>query len=209
VGECWHEVPRADLAIDASGRRAVTAARIIAPAEKWKARIFCAEAAPRGDAGAFRICALPDGYAYRVGSSRHMMLGIVGPEIGGAAWELEQRLRADGAGWLLDGLPALREMCPGLGGVASVQWSETRDTAMAVGDAALARDVLAAQGIAGGSADALRLAAGEIAPGLPWRERLDEQRRRHLSSLRSAVDRCRYRHLPAWVRYSQFLAAAI
>jgi hypothetical protein len=195
--------------IDATGRRAASARRRIHPPEPWIARTFWA---PSGGgmttaAQAFRLAALPEGYAYRLGSADAIMLGVVGAKAAVARSPpeaIERHLRACGAGWLLAGLPALGDLRPGRGGVASAQWSEGDGEVLRVGDAELARDALASQGLANGVSDALHLAAGESGPA--WAERRLEQRERHLSALLSSLGDCRFRALPAWSRYAAFLA---
>jgi 2-polyprenyl-6-methoxyphenol hydroxylase-like FAD-dependent oxidoreductase len=201
--------PATRLVIDATGRRAISAQRRVHPPEPWLARTFWAPGSFTPAAQAFRMAALPDGYAYRLGSGTLIMVGIVGARAGARRTpdQVERHLRDFGAGWLLAGLPALGGMRAGRGGVASCQWSEGGSASvLRVGDAALARDALAAQGIASGVSDAFQLAAGEAVPGPGWAARQHEQREKHLTALLAVVERCRFRELPTWSRYADFLA---
>jgi flavin-dependent dehydrogenase len=186
--------------IDATGRRAASARLVLRPPEPWLARVFWAEGRFDPRAQAFRIAALLEGYAYRLGTAARVMLGVVAPK--SAEPPTEEWLRAAGAGWLLAGLPSLCDMRPGRGGVASVQWAERGGGAELAGDAALARDSLSSQGLAAGIADAVALARGLTEPG---RQAL--QRERHLRSLAGLIASSRFAAAPAWSDYGTFLAA--
>lgn len=202
--------PTANTVIDATGRRAISAQHRVHPPEPWTARTFWTPGSFTVAARAFRMAALPDGYAYRLGSGTRVVLGIVGEKVAlrQTPDEVEQRLRAQGAGWLLAGLPALSVMKVGRGGAASLQWTEGKTTTtLRVGDAELARDALASQGLAIGVSDALQLATGETTPGSDWARRQQEQRERHISTLLAVIARCRFRNHPTWSRYADFLAA--
>ena len=68
---------------------------------------------------------------------------------------------------------------------------------------------MSAQGLASGVSDAFQLAAGEAVPGPGWAARQREQREqreKHLTALLAVVERCRFRELPTWSRYTDFLA---
>jgi hypothetical protein len=198
-------IPPAGLIIDATGRRAVSAERRIGPPEQWVARSFWHAGRFSAAAQAFRIAALPDGYAYRLGNGDRLVLGMVGRAAARPPDQVGRYLREAGAGWLLTGLPALTEMHAGRGGMTSVQWSEGGSIPR-IGDAELARDTLASQGLATGVSDAVRLAAGETTPGAFWVLRQQEQRERHLSTLIAMIKRCRFRNSTAWAQYADFLA---
>lgn len=207
VGSPGYPTALPPVIIDATGRRAVSARRIVRPPEARIARVFVASGCFGAAAQAFRISALPEGYAYRLGTGSRIVLGIVGEKASAQRppAEIERHLRCLGAGWLLAGLPALSEMKAGRSGVASVQWSEGGPRVLRVGDAELARDALASQGLATGVSDALHVAAAGTRPG--WARRRQDQREKHVSRLISLLARCRFRDCPAWSRYAKFLVA--
>jgi hypothetical protein len=215
------ELPPARLVIDATGRAAVSAQRRIAPPQPWIARTFlfpgCATLAAR----ALRIAALPGGYGYRLASGGLTVVALVGEKntIRGPPDALELGMRQAGAGWLLAGVPPLRSARAGRSGKASVQWSEGETFMLRVGDAELARDALASQGMATGVSDALHLLAD---PGLTHdglaegglagggaaeiiRSRRLEQRGRHLSALADTIARCRFHQSDSWAGYARFI----
>lgn len=200
---------RAGKIIDASGRTAVTAGKLVQPPRPWVARTFATERA-RGEADAgFAIAALPDGYAYRLGTAANITVGIVGRGAGlsGSARDIECRLHR-AAPWLIEGLPAFSEMRANKARPASVQWSE--GPGLRIGDAALARDALSSQGLVTGSAEAMLAAAWEDEADLQAiRARQDEQRRAHLRSLLGTIERCRYADHPVWQDYRAFIAAHV
>ena len=195
--------------IDATGRRSVSASKRVQPARPWAARTFLASRQSCGAGPELRIAALSGGFVYRLGSSRHIVLGIVGRNktIVGDPVSLERQLLEGGAGWILEGLPAMADLIPGKFSVASVQW--TSDGAgWRVGDAALARDTLSSQGLAAGISDALYHAAAvrsdDAATFLSLRQ--VEQRAAHLRSLEQLIARCRFREEGTWSEYAEFLA---
>jgi 2-polyprenyl-6-methoxyphenol hydroxylase-like FAD-dependent oxidoreductase len=195
--------------IDATGRRSVSARTRVQPSRPWAARTFLAltrycRADPK-----VRIAALPGGFVYRLGSSSHIVLGIVGRNktIVGDPLGLEQQLLEGGAGWILEGLPAMADLIPGKFSAASVQWT-SYGTGWRVGDAALARDTLSSQGLAAGISDALYYAAAvrndDDATLLSLRQ--VEQRAAHLRSLEQLITRCRFQKEETWSEYAKFVA---
>lgn len=194
--------------IDATGRKAVTAAKKLRAARPWAARTFTAASRDCAADGELRVAALPDGYAYRLGSAARLILGVAGrgKALAGAAEGLEGYLTEHGAGWILAGLPPLSYMTPGRIAPASVQWAKGGDARL-IGDAALARDALSSQGLAAGISEALYAAAVEDESGevlLSLRQR--EQRAAHLRSLAHLVAACRFRAKEAWQEYEMFVA---
>jgi flavin-dependent dehydrogenase len=106
----------------------------------------------------------------------------------------------------MDGLPGLSAMSEGAAGAASVQWAE--GSPLRIGDAALARDALASQGIAAGGSEALLAAATAAQHDVDLvRVRQTEQRQAHLRSLLEAIDQSAYRDRPVWRDYRGFVAA--
>jgi len=197
------------LLVDATGRRSISAREKLHPPRPWAARSFLASRQSGKEDPAMRIAALPEGFVYRLGSSRHVILGIVGRNtaIAGTPFELERRLLEAGTAWMLDGLPPLAQMTPGKSSVASIQWS-TGGVGWRVGDAALARDSLSSQGLAAGISDALYYASA-VRSGddlALLRLRQTEQREAHLRSLEQTIANCRFRHEETWSEYSEFIA---
>jgi hypothetical protein len=198
-------LPPAGRVLDATGRRAVTASRRIRPANPAILRGAVVRGSFSRAQQAFRLAALPTGYAYRLGTPSALMIGLVQ---GRDQWRQasgtpEDVAFAAGPPWLSAGVPCgARERC--VGGTASVQWSEGEGAAILIGDGALARDSLASQGIANGISAALTLlehSDGESA----YRARLHDERVAHLSSLERLIDGCGQRHSPFWRGYHLFL----
>jgi len=203
AGDGW----RAAFVIDATGRAAVTATKRIRPPRPWVARTFwTSRTACEADA-ALSIAALPGGYAYRLGAASIMTLGVVGrgAAVSGSPFAVESHLRSY-APWLMEGWPALADMKPGPTRSACVQSTEG-ETTLRIGDASLARDALASQGIAAGISEALLAAAVTGGNDLALcRARQREQYRAHLTSLLQVLDRSRYSGQAAWRDYRAFVA---
>lgn len=192
--------------LDATGRRAVSAAARTQPPHPWGSRSFWAvNERPHLD-GTFKLAALPDGYVYRLGSARLAGLGFVGRRrwLTASPEEIRRQLKAGGADWVLAGLPPLERMQPGKAAPASVQWA-TGGAVMQVGDAALARDALSSQGLSCGISEALYAAAGEPMSDLLAARQI-EQRALHLRALGQLISRCRYRRCAVWSGYADFIA---
>jgi len=191
--------------LDATGRRAVSAVAITQPPRPWGSRGFWFSNERQQFDGTFGLAALPDGYVYRLGSSRLTGLGFVGRGklLKASAQELRRELRSCGVDWILVGLPPLEQMKPGKTALASVQWA-TNGAAMMLGDAALARDALSSQGLSCGISEALYAAAGKNLSSL-LEARQTEQRGLHLQSLGQLISRCRYHHLAAWQSYAAYI----
>ncbi len=185
--------------VDATGRRAVTARAHARPSPAWVAT--CCTVA-RGDLDpAMRLAAAPAGYAYRLGSARWLTVGWVGPGPGPRdAAELRRRLEDSGAGWLADGVGLREDIWSRR--VASLDIPAARDV-IAIGDAALARDALASQGMSIGLSDA-RLAAGGATRHELERRQADGLER-HLRSLSRILVACRYRDQPVWSAYEHWV----
>ena len=198
--------------VDATGRRSVSASKKMQPVKPWAARTFLALRQSCSASPGLRIAALPGGFVYRLGSSRHIVLGIVGRHktILGDPLSLERQLQEVGAGWILIGLPALAELIPGKVSAASVQWA-TDGAGWRIGDAALARDTLSSQGLAAGISEALYCAAAVRASGdaTLWSLRQGEQRAKHLRSLEQLIARCRFGEEDIWSEYAEFVAREV
>lgn len=189
--------------IDATGRAAVTARQRIRLRPAWASRFYWTlrSAAPKA-APEFRIAALPGGYAYRLGSSRHIGVGFVGR---GEFLNADPALALKGARFLFDDMPEFAIMKRGATGIASVQWSIPGSAALA-GDAMIARDALSSQGLAASLSDALYAVAAITSDRL---ESLDlrqaENLFTHLTLLKEQITRCHYRTTPLWQLYGQFI----
>ena len=194
------------LIIDATGRRAVTAARRIEPQQPWIARTVCFHGEFTEAHQVLRIAALPDGYCYRIGTGDMLTIGFVGPRSQPAASTASplEPLGDREFAWMFAGVPYAASPVGGRGGKASVQWSIGEESTVRIGDANLAYDALSSHGIAGGVAQAMRVSS-----------RTDEssrdlvRRRAHLQNLQSMIRECRWRSHSAWSDYSTFLSSSI
>ena len=198
-GDRW----QAKTLIDATGRAAVTARHRIRLHPAWAGRFYWTtrSAAPKVTPE-FRMVALPSGYAYRLGTARHIGIGLVGR---GECLHADPALTLRGATFLCEDMPALASMKQGATSVSSVQWSIAGHAVLA-GDAAIARDALSSQGLAASLSDSL-YAVAAIAS-----ERLDclhlrqaENLTAHLKLLKEQIARCRYREKPLWQAYDRFI----
>lgn len=194
--------------LDATGRRSISAERIVRPANPWVARSFVVCGRTRSADPAMRIASLPSGYLYRLGSSQHFALTVVGRGdlVSGTPRKIERYIIGNGAGWILEGLPALSEMSTGKASTAAIQWS-IGGSGYRIGDAAIARDTLSGQGVALGITDALCAASSLREHGNCdlLLQRQEEQRRAHLSSLGTALRSSRFSSELAWRCYCEFL----
>jgi 2-polyprenyl-6-methoxyphenol hydroxylase-like FAD-dependent oxidoreductase len=193
--------------IDASGRAAVTAVKRVQPRRPWAARCFWTPVHEGATDTSLRIAALPGGFVYRLGTCRALMLGIVGRHetIGGPIDALPRRIHDARADWVLDGLSSIAALKPGRVSPASVQWT-VAGSALAVGDASLARDTLSSQGLATGVSEALCAAEGEGAEDdALFAVRQIEQRFSHLRALEQLASTCRFAQSDAWMDYLTFL----
>lgn len=198
-GDRW----QAKTLIDATGRAAVTARHRIRLHPAWAGRFYWTtrSAAPKATTE-FRMVALPCGYAYRLGTARHIGIGLVGR---GECLNANPALALQGAPLLCEGMPALASMKQGATSVSSVQWSIAGHAALA-GDAAIARDALSSQGLAASLSDSLYAVAAIVS------ERPDclhlrqaENLTAHLRLLKEQIVRCRYREKPLWQAYHRFI----
>jgi hypothetical protein len=185
---------------------------VVRPAHPWAARGFWHEGPSDADPG-FALAALPDGYAYRSGTRHGVGLGVVGRAraVDGALTELAERLRALGAGWIVDDLPPMGAFREGRASVASVQWTTApawtdAPRALRIGEAALARDPLSSHGIAAACSEAFLAAAVTSDADVElFALRQAEQRSTHLAALRRTIDNCIFAHEPAWREYADFV----
>jgi 2-polyprenyl-6-methoxyphenol hydroxylase-like FAD-dependent oxidoreductase len=197
--------------IDATGRAAVTATRRVMAPKPWVARPFWSTARAPTHLRDFRIAALPFGYAYRIGSNEVDSLWIAGrgATLSASPNAVETALKCAGAGWLLDGLPVLESLHSGRAFPVSVQWAEG-SSAIAVGDAALAKDVLSSQGMAAGFSSACFGVASELESDIKLLvQRQLAERASHLRSLWNLIASCRYVDSVEWRQYQDFIGARL
>jgi hypothetical protein len=195
--------------IDATGRAASTAARRVSAPRPWVARPFWSATPAPASLRDFRIAALPGGYVYRVGSSEADTLWLAGRGslLSAEPGSIQAAIKLAGGGWVLEGLPPLASLQRGRAFPVSVQWAEG-STAIAVGDAALARDALSSQGVAAGLSSACYAAAVESAQDeIGFREHQHAERALHLQSLAQLIGTCRYSDCIEWQRYLSFILA--
>jgi flavin-dependent dehydrogenase len=194
------------LIIDATGRRAVTAARRIEPQQPWIARTVCFHGRFTEVHQLLRIAAVPDGYCYRIGTGDMLTIGFVGPRLQRAALTASPfaALGEREFDWMFAGVPYAASPFRGRGGKASVQWSIGEKSTVRIGDANLACDALSSHGIAGGVAQAMRVASD---PNESSRDLV--RRTAHLQNLQSMIRECRWRSESAWSDYSTFLSSSI
>jgi hypothetical protein len=199
--------PKTNLRLDATGRRAVSAEAKLAPDNPSICRTFgtIGEGFSKSQQ-ALRIAALPTGYAYRIGTRGSLVIGVVQ---GRNEWacpigDLASYLRRWDADWLLAGVPTNR-FTPAMGGHSSFQWTIGQLAPVRIGDAAFARDALAAQGIANGISGGLKAIAG--APSMEdWKQHLKAEALGHLENLRKLISACCYADRPYWSNYACALA---
>ncbi len=179
---------RARLLLDATGRRALEKGALVEPPKRWLGTVFSGK---RGRADpSLWLTALPEGYAYRLGSDERISVGLVSFDAAPRTFdELQERLLRAGVSWLLDQIESdLGERQVRL---ASVAWPATaaRPGLLRLGDAALARDALASQGLSLGISDAFH-AARVVRSGQrsPLDARQLEAKQRHLGTLSELVD---------------------
>jgi 2-polyprenyl-6-methoxyphenol hydroxylase-like FAD-dependent oxidoreductase len=187
--------------VDATGRRAVTAAEALRPPRTWTAATITVRACADP---ALHLAAAPDGYAYRLGSARRVTVGWVGPDRpprDGAA--LSRRIAAAGCGWLFEDLE-LPDTGTTVRRPAGLAIATATPGVVAIGDAALTRDALASQGLSLALSDAC-LAADPAVPTAALAARRADAVRRHMAHLRGTVATCRFAASPAWARYGAWL----
>lgn len=193
--------------IDATGRSAATATRRIMAHKPWVARPFWSTARAPVQMRDFSIAALPFGHAYRLSSGEIDSLWIAGrgATLSASPTAIEAALISAGAGWLLEGLPNLGSLHSGRAFPVSVQWAEA-SSAIAVGDAALARDVLSSQGIAAALSSACYAVVCESERDTALLQQHQRaERASHLKSLSQLIATCRYVDSVEWQRYRNFI----
>ncbi|WP_141710936.1 hypothetical protein [Paraburkholderia nodosa] len=140
--------------VDASGRRAVAATHVYRCRRPWVARTFAIDCDARRAIAPLMVAALPHGYLYRAAGAHFTTIGIVGRGhmLAGSGAEVCERLLNGAARWAVADLATRTWHCTG-SRPASMQWAEFGN-AVAIGDAAFARDALSSQGLASSLTDA-------------------------------------------------------
>ena len=208
TGARLEALPAAGRFLDATGRRAVTAEHRYSPANPAILRASVVSGAFSRAQQAFRLASLPTGYAYRLGTRDMLMLGVVQ---GREQWRARvgpsaEKLGAAGIEWLLAGMTRTANESS-IGGVASVQWSSGSGRAIRIGDAAVARDALASQGIANGISGGLSLFEG-LDAGRSYCRRIRTDIVSHFSTLQQLIRSCAHSAYPFWENYADFIARA-
>lgn len=205
-GEQW--VRDGKPVLDATGRSAVTAHRVLRPKRPIVCRTFT-YAVSSDELGRFAIVAGPEGYAYRLSNGLHATLGIVGNGglLRGNACDVVAKIRAF-APWFADKFdPARFES--GSTGVASLQWVEEREEgAHLIGDASLARDALASQGLALGIGDALRVVSEVAMRRARVPRPIEGSLEGHRLRVSDLIKASPFATAPMWRSYLQFLDVA-
>jgi flavin-dependent dehydrogenase len=197
--------------IDATGRAAVTAQARVRSRPAWASRFFWTSRQATPATPEFRIAALPCGYAYRLGSTDRIGIGLVGRGelLNSDAAGFANLLRDEALNWLCEDMPPLDTMSRGASGVTSAQWA-VPGRATLIGDAAIARDPLSSQGLAASLSDALYAVAAIVTGDADsLRARQAENLRAHLLYLHAALIQCRYLDNAHWSAYERFIAANI
>jgi flavin-dependent dehydrogenase len=194
--------------LDATGRAAATASHVVRAEVPLVARTFVQAASAVDGFAGFSLAAGPDGYAYRLSNARRVALGVVGHGalLRGDIPTVVAKVRSF-APWIVEGLdPDTTE--PGAAGAASLQWcAGNRSRALPLGDAYLARDALASQGLAIGIAHAIRSVSELVNGGSidPAAEPLQlEHHRRRVEAL---IAESPFAEAPEWHNYRRFLRA--
>jgi 2-polyprenyl-6-methoxyphenol hydroxylase-like FAD-dependent oxidoreductase len=204
-----HRVQPADARpgwVDASGRRAVTARTHLRPPRTWTAATVTVQT-PAASTTEIQLAAAPCGYAYRLGSAHATTIGWVGPDRPPRnATDLRARIENGGAGWLLADDILAATAAPTLRRPASMCLPVVGGPAIPIGDAALTRDALAAQGLSIGLSDA-RLVTDPSITAAAMSARRADAAARHLRHLSTMIAACAYAHTPAWSQYHMWLTA--
>lgn len=203
-GKQW--VRESKPVLDATGRSAVTADRVLRPKRPIVCRTFTYATVSSDELGRFAIAAGPEGYAYRLSNGLHATLGVVGHGrlLRGNARDVVGKIRAF-APWIVANFDPDR-IESGSTGAASLQWVEERAKgAHPIGDAYIARDSLASQGLALGIGDALRVVS-RVAMRLagvprPIEGSLDDHRHRVSALIKASP----FATATIWRSYLQFL----
>jgi hypothetical protein len=203
-----HDLPPADLILDATGRRAISARERFRVSTPRIGRTLIARGVFSKRQQALRLACLPTGYAYRLGNQTTMTLGLVEDRAARntTPYSIFDRLWKFGAGWLLREL-SIDDMAPGKGGAASVQWTDGEGPIIRVGDAAFARDALASQGIANGISHGLRVLEQRGDLGRLAQAQHSEMVS-HVTRLATLMSTCRHRHCESWLNHRKALAMA-
>jgi flavin-dependent dehydrogenase len=201
------------VVVDATGRRAFMSAEVVRAPRQWVARLWSMECAtPDERLSGLKLAALEGGYAYRLSSDTFTVVGLIGPDYRHLARvdQLRDLLESGATSWLLRGIQSAEvdSLAPR---VASVQWSlsdDFRKPLFALGDAAVARDPIASQGIATSLSDglyALTAIRKRVGPNRV-RSHQSQQLAEHLKNLLHFIGICWSRASVPWRRYSEWLA---
>ena len=199
-------VDAGSLILDSSGRSAATAARVARSEVPLVCRTFTQAAGVGPDLDGFAVAAGPEGYAYRLGNSQRVTLGVVGHGglLRGSAESVVENIRAF-APWIVEGIDS-EQLAPGCAGAASLQWCEVASQGIQpVGDASIARDALSSQGLAIGISDALRAVSEAEKQKKFDLEPLASQLAHHRKRVGDLIAESPFGSAPQWRGYLEFL----
>lgn len=194
--------------LDSTGRSAVTARHISRPDVPLVCRTFTQTARSGVELDGFSVAAGPQGYAYRLGNAQRIALGVVGHGalLRGSADVVVANIQTF-APWIVEGIDC-SELVSGCAGAASLQWcSSTTQGVQLIGDARLARDALASQGIALGISDALKAVSAIAETGSVELASLVSQLTLHRHRVIDLIAESPFAFALPWQRYVDFLRA--
>jgi flavin-dependent dehydrogenase len=194
------------IVFDATGRSAVGALHVARPKVPLVSRTFHQPSGDQSRLDGFAIAAGPDGYAYRLSNSQQVTLGVVGHGnlVRGSAENVCACIRTF-APWILTGLDH-DGLESGSAGASTLQWCKVaREGFRPIGDAHIARDALASQGLAIGFSDALR-AISAVAQKKPA-DSVDSMSQlvQHKNTVGDLIADSPFASSPGWGRYLAFL----
>lgn len=199
--------------IDATGRRAFSAINRHIVSNAPASRIWTRQIELSEEEQQFRMAALPEGYAYRLGTSDSLLFGLCGNArlLTSQVGDIEQHLGVDDVRWF--GVEALG-FHPRYGwkqtkaGASGPQRAEPRLGVTLVGDAAFARDPLCSQGLSLGFSDVTYASNVHCErEGSLWHEHRLGQYLLHLQHLSETLARCRFHESAFWSKYKAAIDA--
>ncbi len=194
------------LVLDATGRSATTALCIARPKVPLVSRTFIQSTGGTSCPDGFAIAAGCDGYVYRLCNSQQDILGVVGHGglLRGSARNVVESIHSF-APWITAGLNTDR-LEPGSAGAASLQWCVTAtEGVQPIGDARIARDALASQGLAIGFTEALRVVSAVAAQKAVDLSMTTAQLAQHRRRVGDLIIESPFSLSPEWRQYLAFL----
>lgn len=190
--------------LDATGRAAVTATATVRPTVPLVCRTFVQHGVCGSDG--FSVAAGMEGYAYRLSNAKQVAFGVVGhgQHLKGDARVVLESVQSY-APWIVQGICADR-LEPGGSGAASLQYcAGSRQGVEPIGDARIARDALASQGLAIGFSDAIQVVSALVGQSSSLRTAVGHQLSLHRRRVFELVARSPFASAPVWKEYLEFL----